>query len=621
MRLPIRVSALRSRRRAAVAQQQQEQQQQADRPRLPRAPAEAAGESAASAGTESPSCVSTANGSSSSSSCSGFRVWLPELVQGVSRCLPRNEVACTLRLVDAATAAQLRGPQERTIRLSLPAPHPEFSHRWGGPRATRSLTLRQRVELPCLVARSGVIANLEVLLARGDDAHVLEAQVLEAAAGAGQLEACRWLRQRGCPAAGGEALEQAARGGHLAVCEWLLDTGCPFGPGAACQAALGGNVGLMDWLLASGPRPKPSNLLRCAAAGCDLPALQRLHAAFLGGAGELLPDEEYRPNLVACAATSPTADWRGEVEWLEARGYWARAQAGAVPGECGGVQAHEVCSQAAMRDDGRDRLQWLVRRGYPLTWWAVAKAASRGDVDVLRMALDAGVEADEGAVHISVLRATSGGHVAFLRALRSAPGLSASALQSAASQAASRGQLRVLQWALDELGAAEVLTAGCFAGAVASGSLEVMAWLQQRGCPMDAFVFSTAAEAGSEEQLEWLAAWGCPMEEDGEPYSWGLRNGGLPMLQCLQRLGCRWGPPGLTFTRAVAFGQSRPAACLEVLQWLLDAGCPVDCDMALQYCQDERVRAWLREQQKRRQPQPAARASRGTWGRGWRAAR
>ncbi|PNH12608.1 hypothetical protein TSOC_000457 [Tetrabaena socialis] len=96
------------------------------------------------------------------------RVWLPDLVPRFASFLTCNEVACILRLVNKAAAAQFSRPEDRTVRLSLPVPHREFARRWGGRDAVRSLTLARRRLLPCLTARSGSIANLKVLLARGE---------------------------------------------------------------------------------------------------------------------------------------------------------------------------------------------------------------------------------------------------------------------------------------------------------------------------------------------------------------------------------------------------------------------------------------------------------------------
>ncbi|PNH02498.1 hypothetical protein TSOC_011520 [Tetrabaena socialis] len=447
------------------------------------------------------------------------RAWLPELVQRYARCLSCNEVACALRLVNKAAAAQFRGPQDRTVRLSLPAPHRDFAQRWSGVDATRGLTLKQKWKLVRLTARSGSIANLVVLFAQEDCACYVDEQALEAAAGAGQLEVCRWLRQHGVPLRG-RALATTAEGGHRAVCEWLLTGGCPWVDSAAGNAAGGGHVGLMDWLLGTGRDSYAGGLLVGAASGCDLPTLQRLHSTHftqqLGVYGEY-----YRAKLMTAAAGSLTADWRAKVEWLEGQGFPRTAHA---------------CKVAVKQLDWRGRLQWLRQRGYPLDWEVAWEAAIVGAADALQLVLDSGIALAEDVAEDAACRAACGGHLAVLQVLH-ARGFNVAA---AANAAGARGHLPVLAWLMETQGAA--LSTNLFCVAAEHGNMELMAWLHEHGCPFDESVFAAAAEAGCEAQLEWLAALGCPMGEDGQPYLRALRIGDLATLHCLQRLGCPWGP-------------------------------------------------------------------------------
>ncbi|PNG99147.1 hypothetical protein TSOC_015080, partial [Tetrabaena socialis] len=432
------------------------------------------------------------------------RVWLPDMVQRFAGFLTCNEVACVVRLVNKATAAQFRGPQHTTVRLSLPVPHREFVWRWGGRGAARSLTLSQRRLLPRLTASSGSIANLRVLLAWDDLETNLEEDWLIAAAAAGQLEVCRWLVLQGC-ACGvrGDPVLAAARGGHEAVCEWFIanNPALAAGHGMTCHAARGGHVGLLNWLLRveRGRLPNTALLLWDVAASCDLPTLQRLlHAYVDSNVPEDPLSDADKAGVLDAAAASPTADWRGKVECLEARG-WSR-------------RGH-TCAEAAALPDWRDRLEWLRQGGHRLTPAALDEAASSGRADALQYLLAEGVEMDVAAAKWAGRYAAKAGHVAVLQALASAFGPPfVMSLNEAGLEAAEHGQLPVLSWLVETRGAAVALTAEvyrCAAGG--SGSTELLAWLHERGCPWDAYVFAEAAGSGSEEQLEWLAARGCPM--------------------------------------------------------------------------------------------------------------
>ncbi|PNH04222.1 Ankyrin repeat domain-containing protein [Tetrabaena socialis] len=527
------------------------------------------------------------------------RIWLPEIVQHFAASLTSNEVACALRLVNKATAAQFSAAQHTTVRLSRPVPPHAFVWRWAGPDAMRTLAQQQRLELPSLTARSGVIANLEVLLARDDLQPVLSVGVMEAAAAAGQLDVCAWQQERGCAYQEGDALTAAAGGGQQAVCEWLLANGCCFktdvhwGPTAA--AARGGHVGLMDWLLLRADSTDVAALLIGAAEGCDLPTLQRLLHTRVDTLPGPLP-AGYKPHILSIAAGSPTADWRAKVEWLEAQGY---------------PQTAEACGEAAATPDALPRLQWLRQQGYPLDMGVAACAAEAGNTEALQYVLGQGVVADANLM----LWTARQGHVAVMEVLH-AGGVPIDA--GTVMAAARAGHLPAVAWLVERLGADTALTTNVFEAAAQAGSMELLAWLRARGCPWNATVFATSTEGGSEEQLEWLAEEGCPMGEDGEPYVRAVRRGTLGMLRCLRRLGCPWGPGGSNgciLTRTVGwfaddvcdFGEHG----LRMLCWLLDQGCPVDWDEvgAAAREDDQGLMGWLQAQRKQRQQQPAAATS------------
>ncbi|PNH12163.1 hypothetical protein TSOC_000965 [Tetrabaena socialis] len=525
------------------------------------------------------------------------RICLPDLVQHIAGFLTCNEVACVLRLVNRAAAALFSRPEDRTVRLSLPVPHREFAQRWGGRDAVHSLTLAQRRLLPCLTARSGSIANLEVLLARGEAGHVLEPAVLGAATAAGHIKVLGWLRSQGCAwSADSHAAREAARCGHTAMCEWLVANRPAQSCELACEAARGGHVGLMDLLLRSvfGYSPDTSaRLLKAAAEGCDLPTLQRLLHTYLDSDHVDRHSAEQKAAVLAAAAASPTPDWRAKVKCLEDRGF---------------PRTGADCSAAASLPDWRARLGWLRQRGYRLTSAALVEAAGGGHVEALQFLLAEGVEMDAGTTKRAALHAAKAGHVAVLQALSGAPTFRAAALADALAAAAEQGHLPVVAWLADVL-RLRARTVRVFMSAVRSGSLKLLAWLRAHGCPWDATVFAEAAGLGSEEQVEWLAARGCPMGEKGEPYLSALRHQGLdlPPLQCLQRLGCPWGPTGAVFLCALERCQ-RPGAAvsdrtaLRALTWLLVQGCPVELGVVVQRVQAQlgkalapAERAWMQE--------------------------
>ncbi|GLC39151.1 hypothetical protein PLESTB_001298900 [Pleodorina starrii] len=315
--------------------------------------------------------------------------WTPGLLARIARCLPPNDVACGIRLANRFAAAVLRRQEHLTVHLSQPCPHSIFTRRWGagGPAApapTHSLNLRTRQQLICLTAASGILANLEVALKTAGCAPA--DAMLEAAAAAGHLEACKLLVSWGC--SWGVSLRKAARGGHRAVCEWLLASGCPWSDWAAYEAARGGHLGLMDWLLQQGSsvgtpgfKPSPPALMAAAAEGCSLDSLRRLQQEWDPKGGWWEPSSEgERRWLLAGAAVSPTPDWQAKVEWLE--------------GELGCRPSSDVfwSSPRLLQPRCLDRVLWLRRRGYPLPCepMFLVRLGNAGNTALLRLLSEEG---------------------------------------------------------------------------------------------------------------------------------------------------------------------------------------------------------------------------------------
>ncbi|KXZ54757.1 hypothetical protein GPECTOR_4g827 [Gonium pectorale] len=490
---------------------------------------------------------------------------LPELFQYIARELRPNEAACSLRLVNKAAAEALRGPQHTTVRLSQPVPPHAFASKWGARGSTHGLSLKQRTQLLCLTASTGVQPNLELALAVAGC--LLRAEVLQAAAAAGQLATCELLLGLGCPRDG--ALAAAARAGRRDVVEWLLARGVGAAAGggsdgravagagheelfeAALAAARGGHVGLMEWLLEAVPLQRGTktrwSVLEAAAEGCDLATLQRLEAwseamgglgvAWAGGLGRFdrscrVGNDAHGARILAAAAASPTRDWQAKVTWLRSVGY---------------PKLTAACDAAAARTDAPERLAALQELGFHVLPRTAVAAARAGNLAGLRYLRERSVRLDGAVV-----------------------------------AGAEAGSQDVLVWlvedafAVGQQGEAVLQSGGLAEAAARSGSLDLLRWLAERGLVpaaelLSGRTFAGAADAGDAAALEWLAERGCAMPADGSPYRAPCAKGDLATLRCLQRLGCPWGRAGSVFGAAV-WDKGGPA----VLRWLLEAGCPVE---------------------------------------------
>ncbi|GLC50016.1 hypothetical protein PLESTB_000333300 [Pleodorina starrii] len=536
----------------------------------------------------------------------GSRIWLPGIVACIAHHLPANEVASTLRLIDKTTSQQFA--HHKTLRLSLPSPIHVFRERWGSPGAFRAFSREQRLQLLCLTAASGSVANLEVaLVSAGLD---LRCELLKAAAAAGQLDMCKVLRARGCLMGG--SLSAAAKAGHRHVCEWLLASGYRLDMFIVRAAAQSGQEDLMQWLLTElQSRPNDGaylasglcrSLLLAAAEYLSLAALQRLRQQLMAGrhGSELQQqlrqlDEAYRGSILAAAAGSTTADWQAKVEWLEGLGYPRTARA---------------CESAVQAGDGDAvvaRLQWLRGRGYPLEAEVADIAGHLGNLATLRFLVEqAGVRPI--GHQFPVTDAAAQGYLAVLQYLH-ASGFPFNT-RYVAEDAARAGHLPLVTWVVEGLGVTPADDAASLLDcAAASGNLELMTWLHVRGWALGAWAIPNGAESGCEEALEWLVERGCPFPLDGGAYLRAARNGDLAMLRCLHRLGCPWGRPGRLLAGCIRISSG---ASVAVLQCLLDLGCPeMDWDAAVKLVEGwvvynepwERrtaLLAWLGEQQRRR---------------------
>ncbi|KXZ48866.1 hypothetical protein GPECTOR_25g451 [Gonium pectorale] len=406
---------------------------------------------------------------------------------------------------------------------------------------------------------------------------LLTYEVFEAAAIAGQLSSCQWLFESACPTcpdgSGGRSglLAAAASGGHQHVCEWLLTLALTWSTCGDAEAAGGGHVGLMEWLRERRSQLRVLNflpdeeqrlrLLEGSARGCDLPTLQRLWQQQCGN--QLGRNEKARVLAAATGAdgvsTPSEPDWALKVEWL-----WSQ---GCRP-------TRLVVEAAASCSDASRRLAWLRGRGFSVGEAAVTAAARTGNLEALTYLLA------EAVVHpcsdgFAAGRAAAG--VGQLLALQALYGAGWPLDDPYIGHAAARGgHLHVLVWLGETLGAGAVpRSTFLFAVATTSGSVELLAWLRQRGCPWDHAAYKGAAESGCVMALEWLAEHGCPMPGNGAPYVAACLNGDLASARCLRRLGCPWGPSGEVFYRVATWGP------LPMVRWLLEAGCPFDYEAEL----------------------------------------
>ncbi|KXZ41054.1 hypothetical protein GPECTOR_897g147 [Gonium pectorale] len=198
---------------------------------------------------------------------------------------------------------------------------------------------------------------------------------------------------------------------------------------------------------------------------------------------------------------------------------------------------HEACCAGAAlgpaaalpgHGEALARLAWLGGRGYPFDAKAVVAATRSGNTAAVQHLLE-WVPVDEPRARNHIVYLAAGGrHLAVLQALHVAGWPIDRYMADATCEAAKKGHLQVLSWLLEvqwvEPLLDVVLDESLFAAAAGSGSVELLAWLRERGCRWSGYTFVRAAESGCAAAMEWLAEEGCPVE-----VSWGSRGSELAL--------------------------------------------------------------------------------------------
>ena len=101
---------------------------------------------------------------------------------------------------------------------------------------------RRALELECLSALKRL---------QGGGRLSCQEYLCEAAAGSGQLEELKVLRENGWPW-DKDTCWRAATGGHLEALQWLRANGCPWDEQTCYMAARGGHLEMLQWARANG---------------------------------------------------------------------------------------------------------------------------------------------------------------------------------------------------------------------------------------------------------------------------------------------------------------------------------------------------------------------------------
>ncbi len=274
-----------------------------------------------------------------------------------------------------------------------------------------------REECACAAAasRKDAMAKLRWLADRGSPLEYWESmQPVEAAAGAGNLEAVQFLLERrrmgmrpdqevpNAPVLG-FALGKAVKSGSIPIASWLRQQGAPLEDTFFMTAARQGDVPMVRWLLIAGCRRGAGTLgqvVRVWPIGCTadgqrlLEAVRLLEAAGWPAVGE---GEEVggHPLVLAAYGGQPYSVWcalrellpagarevlRRAAIWAARAGSQATLEALAGLGALEGIRPEQAAAMYALAAGNGDRgtLECLLRLGVPLGEGAMAAAVREG---------------------------------------------------------------------------------------------------------------------------------------------------------------------------------------------------------------------------------------------------
>jgi len=150
--------------------------------------------------------------------------------------------------------------------LKYPADKAIFRYAAGGGQVETMKWLKENgfelVESLCLCSAAARGGHLEALKWLRENECLVSAATCTAAATGNHLEALKWLSEIGCQG-NEETFRHAAGVGNIEMLKWLKETGCEWDHFAISEAALVGNIEVMKWLRENGC---PFNESACTAA-------------------------------------------------------------------------------------------------------------------------------------------------------------------------------------------------------------------------------------------------------------------------------------------------------------------------------------------------------------------
>jgi hypothetical protein len=407
-----------------------------------------------------------------------------EILYGILETLDRYDLLAAAHVCCAwsATAQHIR----RHRRQLMPEP---FEYAWK-------------------MARRGHLRALRWVWSLGSMEGWIAFVAAERAAAGGHLPTLAWVIKV-CGTQGPSIPAAAALHGHLDVIEWLCDRDCPWdGHELCCNAALGGHLDIVEWVMQHGSK---WDLWAAALAASNG------HANVL----DWIHDNGYGWD----ARVIERAARQGHHDIIR----WARSRGCAWPSGLARILAQNAAW---------DALEWAVSDGCPWGVGTAAQIARHGNLSMLKWARSRGrLWHDNKEEEEMCTRAAKGGHIHVLGWLES-QGVRRNNKKTTMA-AVKRGGLETAAWLLAR-GSPHGDGDLCDAAAM-GGQLNTLKWLCANGHTCDERTFMSAVCGGSVKVIQWLNDDGCPTTRHSREYACeAARSGHVEAFQWLISHGFAW---------------------------------------------------------------------------------
>lgn len=122
----------------------------------------------------------------------------------------------------------------------------------------------------------------------------------------------------------------------------------------------------------------------------------------------------------------------------------------------------------------------------------------------------------------------------------------------------------------------------CYIEAITNNQDEVFKWLAKNNCHWDSSILMCLASQGNLPLIKWAVRHGCPWDE--HLCCNAAENGHLNIIKWVRKGNCPWNQWTFVFSINYYHKQEDTTKAMEMMQWLLNNGCPLSEELCTICC-------------------------------------